>query len=66
MIGSLDKTVSRTLRRPQVLSIAYFASDLKEDDPRTQEVVRLVVEMICLSRKKGRPVKHEPEFANAA
>jgi len=57
---------SKTMRDVQVIQLDFVRDESERAESRTNEVKNLIVQMIELSRKRGRPMKDEKEVPYAA
>lgn len=57
---------SKTMREVKVIQFDFVRDDSEKSAIRTNEVRNLIVQMIEFSHKRGRPVKEEKEFKDAA
>ena len=60
------KRGAKTMKDVKVISIKFVKDDSGASAERTQEVRKLIAQMIELSHKRGRPSKEDEEISNAA
>lgn len=60
------KRGAKTMKDVKVISVEFVKDDSGSSAQRTQEVRKLIAQMIELSHKRGRPSKEDEEISNAA
>jgi len=60
------KRGEKTMKDVKVISVEFVKDDSGSSAQRTQEVRKLIAQMIELSHKRGRPSKEDEEISNAA
>lgn len=60
------KVASKTMKEIKVLTIEFVNDESGKSRERTEEIKNLIVQMLELAHKRGRPIKEEKEVADAA
>lgn len=66
MSRDVKERKSKTMREVQVIQLDFVRDGSERAESRTNEVKNLIIQMIELSHKRGRPMKDEKEVPHAA
>ncbi len=66
MSASNNGAASKTMRDVKVLNLHFVKNESGSSRERTEEVRKLIAQMIELSHKRGRPIKDDLGVSDAA